>query len=756
MKQKVPSSLRTTMLLTMLVCCCLVFFRCGLLPDRYALERPKVADLSLTWTADNAHEGKLVFVCDSPSARTLEDKEFSFTCSGLNLKRRVLYYQWTASADDGMSEVHLSGKADRYERRWVPAPAENAEAESAGYRNAVALPQIGRFEAQAQPLLLNGLRVDEALIADQWEPDIAPLEHYPIPAALADRSSVVGGNTLYVRMNPAGSPDRPEVGDMMIQWLVQPMPPFLSVIGQQKNGTLVRADKPVGYQPELFTMQPDHQSYGGICAELDKRGEAKERALPGFCAFLIFVLVYLLRSDIAGWWHKVCRRRGEVKQPGCLFSIGMAVVVMVVSYEFGRLFVAPDDAWIYLAVPAAVAAYGIYYQRRRAAQEAEQPTAATPPPLAVETATEEEPTAEAAAVPPPLPSSSPRPPREVPEAPLPVDFPARPPYKEKAAEPYTFRGCAVKACGLFLLLGGLALCYSGEGHRSQADDSMAHVKEHLHTLAPDQAAPAEAEGQPVCVTGTVTSNQTLHDAAFGVAVQAVTLQRNAYVMQWEEQLDRTVVHRRRRHNRDDDDTDYKYSYSYHLRWVRDYIPTTSFHEPAGHENVHPYLPEMKGLALRADKVLLGAFTLSDAVVAEFADEELLPLPADWQPLPALLPYTPLRTENGMAEIRREPAVSSNGDRLFSWTYVPNGRTYTMVGCLKEGTIVPWQQENQAPLLLVKEGQFTADELLEEAEEDRRNMVLGMRFCYLLMVGGGLWLLGVFKHFLKRKDLSAER
>lgn len=726
-------SLSVLLLFAVLLGCCAVFFRCGLQPERYFVERPEVADLSALHAADAANEGKLVYVCDSPSEDLLlTDRDFGFSCRGLSLKRRVLYYQWTEVENE-------LNREKRYERRWVESYIPATSFAAKGYHNAAALPQLLSLDLQVQPTpVLNGLETDAALLQEQWTPLPSPLPGYEIPESLRGRSCIVAGNTLYVFMHPGGDPQKPEVGDMMIQWLVQPLPAALSCIGMQQNGRLVPAPKPAGYQPELFAMQPEARRFGTICADLDKRGEASDRAFLGGVSFLFFFVVYLLRSTMA----RVLMQLGGLDEKraklGCLTSIGFAMLLMMVSYQAGKFVHTPEEAWPYVVIPAAaVVLWLLYLNHRRqltldAKREAdslrqteaflagETDTPALPREEETEAADEEET--------PPLPE-----PRHVREP------------QEKSS------GCA-KLAGLLLLLLGGGLMVGGEVYYSRAADALADVRAKVRTLSAEEAA-QPADG-PVCITGTVQSTETLCDTAFGVEQRAVKLERRAFVLQWKEILEREVRHHRRRRSRDSDADEVVYHYSYEQMWEKEYIDSSTFRYRKGHENRRPIAPELGPLQLCASAVRLGAYALSDAVLGEMEADEPLPLPETWQPMPNLAPHVTLRTQGGALELRRDPAataasVADIGDRRFAWTIVPDGREYTVLGALKGTTLTPWAQEGQAPVLIVKEGPWTAEELLHEADEDRLYTVIGMRVCYIAMLLAGLWLIGLLRSLLPK-------
>lgn len=710
--------------LLLLLGCCAAFFCCGLMPERFALERPELTDISALHEADAANEGKLVFACDriqEPPALT--DKDFGFRCYGLNMKRRVLYYQWAEVNRIAENQVRFDSEetrsATRYERRWVPAPVAAEGFAVQGYHNEVALPTLPDLEAQPTPIL-NGLALDETLASGQWNAELASLEGYRIPAALAERSSIIGGNTLYVRMHPDSNPEQPEVGDMMIQWLVQPMPAVISLIATQRNGRLTPADKPTGYPPELFELQPTERSFSAANAELNKRGEASDRAVMGAASFLFFLLVYLLRSTFARGFAAVCGSKGMPPQPGCFVSGAATMVLMVICYQAGKFFISPDSAWPYLAVPA-VAVFAYIMRQRSRNRQREDATPEVPPP----DDTEETP-------PPPLPS--------IPEIP-----------REEA--PREKRGCGATLSGLALLGLGMGVMYWGERDNTDAARAIDDAKGRILSLDAAGGPRPEAEGQPVCVSGVVETPEVLKDVAFGVEKQAIKLFRHTAVRQWQETVYERVRHRRR-HYDTTDDTYTRYEYDYDIVWSPDFIDSSAFHVRKGHSNPLPIAPELTDIRLCTTRATLGGYTLSDAAVAELTGDEELPLPESYRPLPNMAPHTAVRTAGGALELRcnapSDPGVpASLGDRRFRWSYLPSGRTFTIVAMQQGKQLVPWTQEGKAPLLLVKPGTWTAEEMLGQMEDDRLHGAIGLRVCYIAMLLGGMYLLGMLKPITRR-------
>lgn len=691
METKPTFSRLSRLMMVALLGCCAVFAACGLFPEHFALERPELIDLSERHEADAANEGKLVFACETmQEPPVLTDKAFGFACKGLKLTRRALTYRGA-------------------ERGWVPAA-------------------LSDLETQPTPVL-NGLPLDAALVTPQGEAELVSLEGYRIPDELAARSSIVGGNTLYVRRLPGSDPQHPEAGDMMIQWLVHPMPAVLSVIATQRNGRLVCAEKPVGYPDEVFELQATDRSFNVANAELNKRGDAKERAAMGCISLLFFILVYRLRADIARGVHLLCGGTGKAPKPGCLVTLVAAVALMVISYQAGRLFIAPQAAWPYVGVPAAAAFALIILQRNRNRQRAELPREGA-------TTRDADDGEESRTLPPALPPS-----REEEAAPA-IPLPSEPAPRRKRS------GCATVAGLALLALGGTILVW-GEQYNAELSRHLDDVGARVLTLDAASAPCPETEGEPVCVSGVVETPEVLRDQAFGVEQHAVRLIRHAAVRQWTEEVYQREVRRRHRHNRDDD-TYLRYEYSYDLIWSPEYIDSDRFHIRKGHENSRPLAPELTARTFLASQVTLGTYTLSEAVVAQMEGDEELPLPADYRPLPNVALYHPRRTDNGHLELLRTPVSdpvvpASNGDRRFRWSYLPSGRTFTVLGAQQGGSLVPWDAASQAPLLLVRPGTWTAEEMLDTAEEDRFYAALGMRVCYIAMLLGGLFLL--FRHKL---------
>lgn len=694
METKPTFSRLSRLMMVALLACCAVFAACGLFPDHFALERPELTDLSELHEADAANEGKLVFACERmQEPLMLTDKTFGFCCKGLKLTRRVLTYQGA-------------------ERGWGPAT-------------------LSDLKAQPTPVL-NGLPLDAALVTAQEEAELVSLENYRIPAELAARSSIVGGNTLYVRRQPDSDPQQPTAGDMMIQWLVHPMPAVLSVIATQRNGRLVCAEKPTGYPDEVFELQPADRSFNVANAELNKRGDAAERAAMGAISLLFFLFVYRLRADIARGVHLLCGGTEKAPKPGCLVTLAGAVALMVISYQAGRLFIDPQAAWPYVGVPAAAAFALIILQRNRNRQRAELPREGV-------TTRDADDGEESRTLPPDLPPS-----REEEAAPA-IPLPPEPAPRRRRS------GCGTVAGLALLALGGTILVW-GERYNAELSRHLDDVGARVLTLDAANPPRPETEGEPVCLSGIVETPEVLHDQAFGVEVHGVRLIRHAAVRQWTEEVYQREVRRRRRHN-SDDDTYLRYEYSYDLIWSPEYIDSDRFHIRKGHENTHPLAPELTARAFLASPVTLGAYTLSEAVVAQLEGDEELPLAEDYRPLPNIAPYHPRRTAGGHLELLRSPSATAdtpaaNGDRRFRWSYLPSGRTFTVLGAQQGGSIVPWDASSQEPLLLVRPGTWSAEEMLNTAEEDRFYTALGMRVCYIGMLLGGLFLL--FGHTLTRR------
>jgi hypothetical protein len=119
------------------------------------------------------------------------------------------------------------------------------------------------------------------------------------------------------------------------------------------------------------------------------------------------------------------------------------------------------------------------------------------------------------------------------------------------------------------------------------------------------------DGNLVHVTGTARTDAILHDAVFGVSVNAIHLWRNVEMYQWKEIVESKTQ------TKTGGGTETTETYTYQKTWSNSLINSNNFKERAGRENPHAMPYEYRAWA--ADTVTLGAFTLPRSMISRISN-----------------------------------------------------------------------------------------------------------------------------------------
>ena len=197
--------------------------------------------------------------------------------------------------------------------------------------------------------------------------------------------------------------------------------------------------------------------------------------------------------------------------------------------------------------------------------------------------------------------------------------------------------------GILLVVGAVILLFWNEGRTVNRYKALKEGAQNSVEVSSDKVDAAN-EGRLVYMTGKAVTDETLTDADFGVAVNALKLRRSVTMFQWSE-IKETRTERKAGGSEEKTTT-----YSYKKVWEDGVIDSASFKEP-GH--VNPVSMPFKSNDVAASKITVGAFTLSDSLKG--AINNFTP----FDPSKTSEPAVP-KTESPGGETPSTETVSANG------------------------------------------------------------------------------------------------
>jgi hypothetical protein len=258
--------------------------------------------------------------------------------------------------------------------------------------------------------------------------------------------------------------------------------------------------------------------------------------------------------------------------------------------------------------------------------------------------------------------------------------------------------------GLVFFAAAFPLLFWNEGRAVRTAKSLAEGAGSVVSVAAAPIDPAN-EGRLVHMSGEAVTGETLADPAFGIEARAIALSRSVEMYQWQEKQQKTE------RNKLGGGTETVTTYSYEKVWDESPIASSGFKE-AGHDNPGdlPYASER----WVADRVTLGAFTLSAGQIAQIGGAAKLPVrDAHLDALP---------------EDVRERASVRDGELYLGDTATPaigdvkvrfeviDPHAISIVGVQHGETFAPYQAAAGDAILMVSDGTETAAGMFKAADD----------------------------------------
>lgn len=259
--------------------------------------------------------------------------------------------------------------------------------------------------------------------------------------------------------------------------------------------------------------------------------------------------------------------------------------------------------------------------------------------------------------------------------------------------------------GLVLLLVGIVLLFWNEGRAVTTAKSLAEGAGIVVSVGSNAVDPAN-EGRLVHVTGTVTTDETLSDTAFGIQHTGVRLVRKVEMYQWKESSKSETK------TKLGGGQETVTTYSYSRDWSSSPINSSSFKQPEGHGN-----PAMtiEGKTFQIAGGTMGAFKLDAGVLDRIGGAQAAPVANDMQNAvrAAANVSRPVHVSDGGIYIGFEPGRPSVGDYRIGYDLVPLSEISVIARQTGAG-FSPYQTQAGDRLLMVDTGNVPAAEMFADA------------------------------------------
>ena len=279
--------------------------------------------------------------------------------------------------------------------------------------------------------------------------------------------------------------------------------------------------------------------------------------------------------------------------------------------------------------------------------------------------------------------------------------------------------------GLLLILASIAGLFWNEGRAVKTARALAEGAGQVVTI--DPAAPAaDANGKLVHFSGPLIVNGTISDPVFTFVAgpaNANRLIRKVEMFQWKESS-RSETRKKLGGGEETVTT-----YSYATEWVEGPVNSSSFKQPAGHDN--PPMP-VTSASTDATGGKVGAVSLAGGRIAGLGERQAVAAdPARAQAVKAAIGATrPVTASNTLYFIGNDPAAPQVGDLRISFE-ATRADTASAYGLLSNGTLDYFKASNGVSIGSVKSGISTAQEMFDADISANTTMTWIIRFVGLI-------------------------
>lgn len=282
--------------------------------------------------------------------------------------------------------------------------------------------------------------------------------------------------------------------------------------------------------------------------------------------------------------------------------------------------------------------------------------------------------------------------------------------------------------GLCLCVAMVVLLFWNEGRAVQTQQSLSEGAQRVQSVSAQVVDPAQA-GQLIHVSGEVSTDVVLRDAAFGVTVPALRMERQVEMYQWVQTA--TTEKSTALGGTETQVTRYDYA----MEWSAHSQDSARFQEPANHAN-----PPMRFKAERISGTTaqLGAWHLGSAIINSMSLTQAWPVSASQVRDVQQAVGRDLRASvvDGLIYLGANPAQPRVGDYRIRYLHTP-AQTFSIIGRQRGNGIEPFPTRKGSALLMVQAGAVEASQMFEQAASANTTQTWLWR-----MVGVGLLMTGI--------------
>ena len=294
--------------------------------------------------------------------------------------------------------------------------------------------------------------------------------------------------------------------------------------------------------------------------------------------------------------------------------------------------------------------------------------------------------------------------------------------------------------GLILIIAGTVILWWNEGRAVKASDALKDFQKNYVELSDITTVDPAFEGKAVHATGVAMTSDTLRDAAFGIAVNAMKLNRHVEYYQWTQQSSSESK------DKLGGSTETTTTYTYEPAWCDAPVNSNDFKDPdyRGKNFVWRMIEEADQ---NATDVTFGAYRLTDGIVSRISGEEpaypSLTEAQKKQLLANVTDSTVVVTVSGdQVYIGTDPSTPRIGDVRITFTQVTSPKTISLLQKVVNGTFESYVAKNGKQFSKVEMGTVSAENMISNQKSANKTILWLLRLLgIILVIAGNKGLLG---------------
>ncbi len=294
------------------------------------------------------------------------------------------------------------------------------------------------------------------------------------------------------------------------------------------------------------------------------------------------------------------------------------------------------------------------------------------------------------------------------------------------------------AVGFILCAASFFLLFWNEGRAVKDYKTLKEGAGAVVSAPADRVDPGR-EGRLIHLASKAATEETLRDPDFGVAANALRLERTAEMYQWQEHSES----KKEKKLGGAEETTTTYSYS--KTWSESLISSSGFRQQAGHEN--PGSMPFSSAEQTARQVTLGTFSLPPSLVGKISNFEPLPVSAE-APLPENAAGRKVWRHGSGFYLGEDPNTPQIGDLRISFRIVPPTEV-SVVAQQSGSSLAPYRSKAGGSIELLQTGTHTAAAMFKNAEQSSRTLT------WLLRLGGFILMLIGLNMIFKVLSVTAD-